>query len=138
MRLLDCLRSPAPWTTFRKDVEYSLDNPEQTHRFAALECMLGFYKTLRSAGHVLTAEEFSSCEKFAHAFLLHQNALSMMYWERKRKLYNITFKSHLFWHMSRFYSFVCNFPASIYIYIYIYIYMIICIYIYIYIYIIIC
>ena len=35
------------------------------------------------------------------AFLRKQNRLAMMYWDRNVKQYNVTFKSHLFWHMAR-------------------------------------
>ena len=35
------------------------------------------------------------------AFLRKQNKMAMIYWEKKVKHYNVTFKSHLFWHMAR-------------------------------------
>ena len=63
--------------------------------------MVEFYDVLREAGHVLTDDEYDRCFRAAEQFLLHQNALSMIYWAKKEKLYHVTFKSHLFWHLAK-------------------------------------
>ena len=78
-----------------------LDRDEDNHRATALQSLTEFYKVLREAGHTLNDAQLVRAIDAADKFLLHQNALSMIYWRRKRKLFNITFKSHLFWHLSR-------------------------------------
>ena len=74
---------------------------EHQHRLAAIKNMVEFYDVLRGASHVLTDEQYNRCDQAAMRFLLHQNALSMIYLDRKYKLYNVTFKSHLFWHLAK-------------------------------------
>ena len=49
----------------------------------------------------MTDDEYDRCDRAATRFLLHQNALAMIYWMRKEKLYKVTFKSHLFWHLAK-------------------------------------
>ena len=68
---------------------------------AALACLVDFYATVQQAGHVLNDEELARVIAAADGFLVHQNALSMHYWKLKRNLYNVTFKSHPFWHFAR-------------------------------------
>ena len=63
--------------------------------------MVEFYDVLRQGSHVLTNDEYDRCIRAATHFLLHQNALAMIYWMRKEKLYKVTFKSHLFWHLAK-------------------------------------
>ena len=81
-----------------------MNNPreEHQHRLAAIESMVEFYDVLRQASHVLTDDEYDSCDQAATRFLLHRNALAMIYWMRKEKLHKVTFKSHLFWHLANF------------------------------------
>ncbi len=78
-----------------------LDGDEHNHRTAALEAIVQFYDVLGEAGHVLDDGQLARAINAADAFLLHQNALSMHFWHLKIKLYNVTFKSHLFWHLAR-------------------------------------
>ena len=57
--------------------------------------------TSNSGGHVLSEEEANGVVTVVDAFLRTQNDLAMIYWERGMRHYNVTFKSHLLWHMAR-------------------------------------
>ena len=70
-------------------------------RLQALLCLNKIYTVLRSASHAPSPQQARQCEKACDEFLLYQNSLSMHFWNLHRKLYNITFKSHLLWHLSR-------------------------------------
>ena len=63
-----------------------------------LECLrnqVRWYAILESSGHVLSPDRAEEIIKVADAFLRGQNAISMIYWDRKVKLHKVTFKSHL-------------------------------------------
>ena len=57
--------------------------------------------TSNAGGHVLSEEEADDVVTAVDAFLRTQNELAMIYWDRGVRHYNVTFKSHLFWHMAR-------------------------------------
>ena len=74
---------------------------EHVLRLEALRMLVEFYAIVMAGGHVLAEPAAERVITVVDAFLRKQNKMAMIYWERKVKHYNVTFKSHLFWHMAR-------------------------------------
>jgi hypothetical protein len=78
-----------------------LHQEEHVLRLEALRMLVEFYAIVMAGGHVLAEPEAERVITVVDAFLSKQNKMAMIYWEKKVRHYNVTFKSHLFWHMAR-------------------------------------
>jgi len=78
-----------------------LHRQEHLDRLECLRNLVRFYSIVEGGGHVLSPPDAAELATVTDAFLRHQNNASSIYWDRGVKLYNVTFKSHLLWHMSR-------------------------------------
>ena len=74
---------------------------EHVLRLEALRMLVEFYAIVMAGGHVLAEPDAERVVTVVDAFLRKQNKMAMIYWEKKVKHYNVTFKSHLLWHMAR-------------------------------------
>ena len=74
---------------------------EHVLRLEALRMLVEFYAIVRAGGHVNAEPDAERVITVVDAFLRKQNKMAMIYWEKKVKHYNVTFKSHLLWHMAR-------------------------------------
>lgn len=87
--------------TEKVQADQGLTKEEHILRLEALRMLVEFYSILDANGHHVCDRDAERIVSVVDAFLQKQNELAMIYWERVIKLYNITFKSHLFWHMAR-------------------------------------
>jgi len=65
----------------------------------AFRLLAEFYHIVEAGGHVLSEASSRRAQAVVRQFLQKQNRLAMIYWHRRVPHYNVTFKSHLFWHM---------------------------------------
>jgi len=79
----------------------ALTKPEHVKRLECLRNLVRWYAILESSGHVLSPDRAEEIIKVTDAFLRGQNEIAMIYWDMKVKLFKVTFKSHLLWHMAR-------------------------------------
>jgi hypothetical protein len=87
--------------TEKVHADQGLTKEEHILRLEALRMLVEFYSILNASGHHVCDRDAERVVSVVDAFLQKQNELAMIYWERRIKLYNVTFKSHLFWHMAR-------------------------------------
>ena len=85
--------------------QQGLTLPEHTHRLRCLQLLTDFYGIVTTAGDFLPDQDSHRVFNVVNEFLLRQNKLNALYgFEReeakRQKHYNITFKSHVFWHMA--------------------------------------
>ena len=81
--------------------DQQLDEDEHVLQRDALGALTEFYAIVYAGGHVLAEAAAERIIDVVDAFLRKQNSLAMIYWGKNMKHYNVTFKSHLFWHMAR-------------------------------------
>ena len=87
--------------TVKVHADQGLTKEEHILRLEALRMLVEFYSILNASGHHVCDRDAERVVSVVDAFLQKQHELAMIYWERHIKLYNVTFKSHLFWHMAR-------------------------------------
>jgi len=86
-------------------IEQGLERWEDRQRLECLRLLEEFYDIVVPEGHYLPEASAVRVKEIADEFLIRQNHLHALYGtlrpeERQLKHYQVTFKSHLFWHMA--------------------------------------
>ena len=79
--------------------KYNNGTDHDLHRLLALDLLNQMYSIIMPSGHFLTEEQSSHLLELCDLFLLHYNWLTNDALSSGRKLYNITYKTHMIWHM---------------------------------------
>jgi len=74
--------------------------PQHEDRLRCLHLLRTFYETCARNGEFMPADDAQLVMQTVEEFLLRQNTLAMHYFEKDVQLYNVTFKSHHFWHLA--------------------------------------